>query len=79
MCSSTDTQTTGKIVHELQRFRLTPDTCTIENTFQLGPRGFVGHSELFGRLPVERDQHFVSNKPLSIYTNEARIKGRIVA
>ncbi|QQO18609.1 DUF2958 domain-containing protein [Bradyrhizobium diazoefficiens] len=29
-------------------------------------------------LPVERDIHFVADKPLSAYAEEARIKGRIV-
>ncbi|MGN6286625.1 MAG: DUF2958 domain-containing protein [Afipia sp.] len=28
-------------------------------------------------LPVERDQHFVADRPLSIYAEEARTKGRI--
>jgi Protein of unknown function (DUF2958) len=30
-------------------------------------------------LPVERDIHFVADKPLSAYAEEARVKGRIVA
>lgn len=30
-------------------------------------------------LPVERDMHFVADKPLSAYAEEAQIKGRIVA
>jgi Protein of unknown function (DUF2958) len=30
-------------------------------------------------LPVERDLHFVADKPLSAYADEARVKGRIVA
>lgn len=30
-------------------------------------------------LPVERDLHFVADRPLSKYAEEARIKGRIVA
>lgn len=30
-------------------------------------------------LPVERDLHFVADKPLSAYAEEARIKGRVVA
>ena len=29
-------------------------------------------------LPVERDLHFVADKPLSTYVEEARAKGRIV-
>lgn len=46
--------------------------------------GFVSLSEILevrGRLglPVERDMHFVANKPLSVYAEEARIRGRIVA
>ncbi|MFX8645080.1 DUF2958 domain-containing protein, partial [Acinetobacter baumannii] len=27
----------------------------------------------------ERDLHFVADKPLSVYTEEARINGRIIA
>lgn len=36
--------------------------------------------EVRGRLglPVERDAHFVANKPLSAYAEEARAAGRIV-
>ncbi|MBX9650572.1 MAG: DUF2958 domain-containing protein [Xanthobacteraceae bacterium] len=30
-------------------------------------------------LPVERDLHFVADKPLSAYVDEARKRGRIVA
>lgn len=30
-------------------------------------------------LPVERDVHFVADKPISAYAEEARVKGRIVA
>jgi hypothetical protein len=45
--------------------------------------GFVNLSEIMevrGRLglPVERDLHFVANKPLSAYTAAAQEKGRIV-
>ena len=29
-------------------------------------------------LPVERDEHFTSEKALSVYADEARAKGRIV-
>src|ERR1700742_1884310 len=29
-------------------------------------------------LPVERDQHFIPEKPLSLYADEARAKGRVV-
>ncbi|WP_038384398.1 DUF2958 domain-containing protein [Bradyrhizobium elkanii] len=29
-------------------------------------------------LPVERDLHFVADKPLSAYAEEARVSGRIV-
>lgn len=44
---------------------------------------YVSLSEIMavkGRLglPVERDLHFVADKPLSAYTEEARVKGRIV-
>jgi hypothetical protein len=37
-------------------------------------------SALRGRLglPVERDLHFVANRPLSSYTKDARAKGRLV-
>jgi hypothetical protein len=46
--------------------------------------GYVSLAEITsvkGRLglPVERDLHFVANKPLSAYAEEARTKGRIVA
>ncbi len=46
--------------------------------------GYVSLSEIAsvkGRLglPVERDLHFVADKPLSVYADEARAKGRIVA
>lgn len=46
--------------------------------------GFVSLSELKtlrGRLglPIERDRHFVGDKPLSTYAEEARRSGRIVA
>jgi len=38
-------------------------------------------SQLRGRLglPVERDNYFVADKPLSAYAEDARVKGRIVA
>ena len=47
-------------------------------------RGYVSLTEIKevrGRLglPVERDLHFVADKPLSAYTDDARAKGRIVA
>jgi hypothetical protein len=29
-------------------------------------------------LPIERDLHFVADKPLSAYADEARERGRIV-
>jgi hypothetical protein len=46
--------------------------------------GYVSLTEIMevrGRLglPVERDLHFVADKPLSAYTDDARAKGRIVA
>jgi hypothetical protein len=46
--------------------------------------GYVSLAEIMtirGRLglPVERDLHFVADKPLSAYADEARAKGRIVA
>jgi hypothetical protein len=36
--------------------------------------------EIRGRLglPVERDLHFVADRPISAYANDARAKGRIV-
>jgi hypothetical protein len=46
--------------------------------------GYVSLEEIMGvrgrlGLPVERDLHFVADKPLSAYADEARAKGRIVA
>lgn len=46
--------------------------------------GFVSLAELStvrGQLglPVERDRHFVANKTISAYADEARASGRIVA
>ena len=46
--------------------------------------GYVSLAEIVsvrGRLglPVERDLHFVADKPLSVYAEEARKHGRIVA
>jgi DUF2958 family protein len=46
--------------------------------------GYVSLAEIMevrGRLglPVERDLHFVADKRLSAYTDDARAKGRIVA
>ena len=46
--------------------------------------GYVSLAELSsvrGRLglPVERDLHFVADKPLSAYAEEARKQGRIIA
>jgi hypothetical protein len=46
--------------------------------------GFVSLQEIIevrGRLglPVERDQHFIADKPLSQYVTEARAAGRITA
>lgn len=45
--------------------------------------GYVSLAEILevrGRLglPVERDLHFVADKPLSAYADDARFKGRIV-
>jgi hypothetical protein len=45
--------------------------------------GFVSMTELRALrgplgLPVERDEHFDADKPLSAYANEAREHGRIV-
>ena len=46
--------------------------------------GYVSLTELegFGEkrgLPIERDLHFIADKPLSGYAREARLAGRIVA
>jgi hypothetical protein len=46
--------------------------------------GYVSLKELIqlrGRLglPVERDNYFVADKPLSVYAKDARVRGRIVA
>ncbi|MGJ7504053.1 DUF2958 domain-containing protein [Variovorax sp. ZT5P49] len=46
--------------------------------------GYVSLAELEGLrgrwgLPIERDLHFVADKPLSGYAREARLAGRIVA
>jgi hypothetical protein len=45
--------------------------------------GYVSLAELAtvrGRLglPVERDVHFLADKPISVYAREARLAGRIV-
>jgi hypothetical protein len=46
--------------------------------------GYVSLAELSALrgplgLPVERDKHFIPKRPLSIYADEARAKGRIIA
>jgi DUF2958 family protein len=46
--------------------------------------GYVSLAEIIGvrgrlGLPVERDLHFVADKPLSVYADDARVRGRIVA
>lgn len=46
--------------------------------------GYVSLSEIRSirgplGLPVERDEHFIGNKPLSAYAEEARTAGRIIA
>lgn len=46
--------------------------------------GYVSLEEIAGArgrlgLTVERDQHFVADKPLSVYAEEARAQGRITA
>ncbi|GAO21523.1 transposon protein [Alicycliphilus sp. B1] len=46
--------------------------------------GYVSLTELEGLrgncgLPIERDLHFMANKPLSGYAREARLAGRIMA
>jgi hypothetical protein len=45
--------------------------------------GYVSLAELSALrgplgLPLERDAHFIADKPLSVYASEARTKGRIV-
>lgn len=47
---------------------------------ELGYVSLAEIMELRGRLglPVERDLHFVADRPLSGYVDEARAKGRIV-
>jgi hypothetical protein len=46
---------------------------------ELGYVSLAEIAELRGKmgLPVERDQAFVANKPLSVYADEARAAGRI--
>jgi hypothetical protein len=48
---------------------------------ELGYVSLAELSELRGPLdlPVERDLHFIADKPLSAYAAEARARGRIVA
>jgi hypothetical protein len=48
---------------------------------ELGYVSLTELTELRGKLglPVERDQHFVADKPLSAYAAEARAAGRITA
>lgn len=46
--------------------------------------GYVSLAELAALkglmgLPIERDLHFIADKPLSAYAEEARLKGRISA
>jgi hypothetical protein len=46
--------------------------------------GYVSLAELIALrgplgLPLERDAHFIADKPLSVYASEARANGRIVA
>lgn len=46
--------------------------------------GYVSMAELSALkgplgLPVERDRHFVADRPLSAYAEEARVRGRIIA
>ncbi|WP_298372311.1 DUF2958 domain-containing protein [uncultured Bradyrhizobium sp.] len=47
---------------------------------ELGYVSLLEIVEVRGRLglPVERDIHFVADKPLSAYADEARVKGRII-
>lgn len=48
---------------------------------ELGYVSLVEITELRGKLglSVERDQHFVADKPLSAYADDARAAGRITA
>ncbi len=48
---------------------------------ELGYVSLAEITELRGKLglPVERDQAFVGDKPLSVYADEARAAGRITA
>lgn len=48
---------------------------------ELGFVSLAEITELRGKLglPVERDQHFVADKPMSVYAAEARSAGRITA
>lgn len=48
---------------------------------ELGYVSLAEITELRGKLglPVERDQSFVGDKPLSVYADEARAAGRITA
>lgn len=48
---------------------------------ELGYASLAEIMEVRGRLglPVERDLYFVADKPLSVYAEEARAKGRIIA
>ena len=48
---------------------------------ELGYVSLAEISSVRGRLglPVERDLHFVADKPLSAYAEEARKQGRIIA
>lgn len=48
---------------------------------ELGYVSLAEITELRGKLglPVERDQHFVADKPLSAYVDEAHAAGRITA
>jgi hypothetical protein len=46
--------------------------------------GYVDLTELAAlrgrlRLPIERDRHFIADRPLSAYANEAQAAGRISA
>lgn len=48
---------------------------------ELGYVSLTEITELRGKLglPVERDRHFVADKPMSAYAAEARVAGRITA
>ena len=66
-------------VHDLERSRR-----FYRDTLGFPEIGYVSLAELTSLrgplgLPVERDLHFVANKPISAYADEAHTRGRIIA